>query len=41
MAATDSLHPGQLQMFMSPNEMIGGAVTHANDVWGPDPPARV
>jgi hypothetical protein len=22
---------------MTPNEMIGGAVTHANDVWGPDP----
>jgi hypothetical protein len=26
----------QMAMFMTPNEMIAGSVTHANDVYGPD-----
>ena len=38
MAASDNLNQ-QLQMFMTPREMMNGAVTHANDVWGPEGPS--
>lgn len=37
--AAHVINPDQLQMFMTPREMVGGAVTHANDIWGPRGPA--
>ena len=37
MPAEDALGDQFRPRFMTPNEMIAGSVTHANDVWGPDP----